>query len=88
MRLRRATAPVIAALILFGIVFSVGTTYFYSINSQQRTYEQNLLQNDQKQNQLIQSASNLLVYGTVISGQVLLFTSIILDPQFQFPLGW
>src|SRR5208283_5042879 len=71
--MRRGTAPALAALILFGILLSVGTTYFYTTVESQRYYQQQIGQVIKNENQVQQSASQLLVYGTVISGQLLSF---------------
>ncbi len=71
--MRRGTAPALAALILFGILLSVGSTYFYTTVSEQRYYQQQIAQDIKKQNQVQQSASQLLVYGTVITAQLLSF---------------
>jgi len=70
---RRGTAPALAALMLFGILFSVGTTYFYTTATMQRDYQQAINQKLQNQSQAQQSTSQLLVYGVVITSQLLSF---------------
>jgi hypothetical protein len=72
-RPRRGVAPALAALVLFGILFSVGATYFLTTVNQERAYQQAQSQYLQSQQQTQQSSSNLLVYGTIISNSLLSF---------------
>src|SRR5579872_5424945 len=74
-RRKRGTAPAIAALILFGILFSVGTTYFLTTIAQERTYEQAQLQHIRSQSQAQQVSGNVLVYGSLVSGQLSFFVN-------------
>ncbi|MGA2875587.1 MAG: hypothetical protein ABSA33_01575 [Candidatus Micrarchaeaceae archaeon] len=71
--MRRGTAPALAALILFGILLSVGSTYFYTTLTSERYYDQQVAQDLKNKSQIQQSTSQLLVYGTVITGQLLSF---------------
>ena len=68
MRIRRkATAPVIAAILLFGMIFTVGFSYFYITTTDQIKGDEALQQQAHLQSQQSTNQANLLVYGAAIS---------------------
>ncbi len=64
---RKAIAGIIAAIMLFGMIFSVGFTYFYVTTNDQIKAEENLVQQSALQSQQETNQANLLVFGTVLS---------------------
>jgi hypothetical protein len=67
-RKRRATAAILAALIIFGMMFSVTAGYFYLTGLEKQDYQQALKQ--QSNNVQTIQAENFLVVGSLISGQL------------------
>lgn len=64
---RRGIAAIIAAILLFGMIFSVGFTYFYVTTNDQVKAEENLVQQSAIRSQQAVDQADLLVFGTVIS---------------------
>jgi hypothetical protein len=67
-RSTHAAAAILAAVIIFGIMFSVTASYFYFTGLQQQVYRQALKQ--QANNIQSAQAESFLVTGTLIGGQV------------------
>jgi len=64
---RKGTAPAVAAIILFGMIFTVGFGYFYATTSAQINGEKAAKQAISNQAQQLSSQAQLLVYGAVYS---------------------
>src|SRR5579872_2054148 len=70
-RKTKGTAAILAAVIIFGMMFSVTASYFYLTGLQRQDYQQAL--KTQSNNVQINQAENFQVFGTLISGQVAFF---------------
>ena len=71
---RKAVSSVIGAILLFAMLITIGSTYFYVIAQDQRTLQNSIAQN-QNNFQNVQSQEHLTVYGISQSGELAFYVN-------------